>query len=176
MATPVPVSGLSGVVSLSARSYLVVAATADGSVWQWGWDGYTFRPDGSATIDVVPRRVAGLPPTTQVAAASMHALALAVDGTVWAWGNNGSGCLGGGTAEPQVMPVQAVGLAGIVGIAAGGRGNYVVRGDGTPYEWCSASTDPRRYPSTVTVPTPVWGIDRVRDLVTGTAHILAVVE
>jgi regulator of chromosome condensation (RCC1) repeat-containing protein len=82
VATPVPVSGLSGVVSLSARSSLVVAATADGSVWQWGWDGYTFGPDGSAAIDVVPRRVAVLPPATQVAAASTHALALAVDGTV----------------------------------------------------------------------------------------------
>ncbi len=175
VATPVPVSGLSGVVSLSARSYLVVAATADGSVWQWGWDGYTFGPDGSAAIDVVPRRVAGLPPTTQVAAASMHALALAADGTVWAWGNNDSGCLGGGTTEPQVAPVQAVGLAGIVRIAAESEANYAVGGDGTPYEWCTLSTHPL-VNSFVNVPTPVWGIDHVRDIVTGTAHALAVVE
>jgi hypothetical protein len=176
VATPVPVSGLSRVVSLSARSSLVVAATADGSVWQWGWDGYTFRPDGTAAIDVVPRRVAGLPPTIQVAAANMHALALAVDGTVWAWGNNDSGCLGGGTTEPQVAPVQAVGLAGIVRIAAESAANYAVGGDGTPYEWCTLSTNPRVYPNFVTVPTPVWGIDRVRDIVTGTGHALAVVE
>jgi alpha-tubulin suppressor-like RCC1 family protein len=183
VATPVPVSGLSGVVSLSARSSLVVAATADGSVWQWGWDGYTFRPDGSAAIDVVPRRVAGLPPTTQVAAASTHALALAVDGTVWAWGDNASGCLGDGTTEPQAAPVQVVGLAGIVRIAAegeanyaGSEANYAVGRGGTLYEWCTPSTDPRVYPAPVTVPTPVWGINRVRDIVTGTAHALAVVK
>jgi hypothetical protein len=91
-------------------------------------------------------------------------------------GNNNSGCLGDGTTEPRAMPVQAVGLAGIVRIAAQSGSNYAVRGDGTPYEWCTNSTDPRRYPSTVTVPTPVWGIDRVRDIVTGTAHTLAVVE
>jgi alpha-tubulin suppressor-like RCC1 family protein len=181
VATPVPVSGLSGVVSLSARSSLVVAATTDGSVWQWGWDGYTFGPDGKAAVDVVPRRVAGLPPTTQVAVASMHALALAADGTVWAWGNNASGCLGGGTTEPQAAPVQAVGLAGIVRIAAegeanyaGNEANYALAGDGTLYEWCTLSTDPR-VNSIVTVPTPVWGIDRVRDIVTGARHALAVV-
>jgi len=140
-----------------------------------GLDGYTFGPDGSAAIDVVPRRVAGLPPTTQVAAASMHALALAADGTVWAWGNNDSGCLGGGTTEPQVAPVQAVGLAGIVRIAAESEANYAVGGDGTPYEWCTLSTHPL-VNSFVNVPTPVWGIDHVRDIVTGTAHALAVVE
>jgi alpha-tubulin suppressor-like RCC1 family protein len=183
VATPVPVSGLSGVMSLSARSSLVVAATADGSVWQWGWDGYTRAPDGSAAVDVVPRRVAGLPPTTQVAAASTHALALAVDGTVWAWGNNDSGCLGAGTTQPQVAPVQAVGLAGIIRIAAegeadyaGDEANYAVGGDGTPYEWCTLSTNPHVYPNFVTVPTPVWGIDHVHDIVTGAAHALAVVE
>jgi alpha-tubulin suppressor-like RCC1 family protein len=175
VATPVPVSGLSGVMSLSARSSLVVAATADGSVWQWGWDGYTRAPDGSAAVDVVPRRVAGLPPTTQVAAASTHALALAVDGTVWAWGNNDSGCLGAGTTQPQVAPVQAVGLAGIVRVAAESAANYAVGGDGTPYEWCTLSTTPR-VNSFVAVPTPVWGIDRVHDIVTGAAHALAVVE
>ena len=183
VATPVPVSGLSGMVSLSARSSLVVAATADGSVWQWGWDGYTFGPDGKAAVDVVPRRVAGLPPATRVAAASMHALALAADGTVWAWGNNASGCLGGGTTEPQAAPVQVVGLAGIVRIAAegeaiyaGNEANYAVGRGGTLYEWCTLSTDPRVYPALVTVPTPVWGINRVRDIVTGAAHALAVVK
>jgi len=110
-----------------------------------------------------------------VAAASTHALALAVDGTVWAWGDNGSGCLGGGTTEPQVAPVQAVGLAGIVRIAAESAANYAVGGDGTPYEWCTTSTHPR-VNSFVTVPTPVWGIDRVSDIVTGAAHALAVVK
>jgi len=183
VATPVPVSGLRGVVSLSARSSLVVAATADGSVWQWGWDGYTFGPDGKAVLDVIPRRVAGLPPITRVAAASMHALALAADGTVWAWGNNSNGCLGGGTTGPQAAPVQVVGLAGIVRIAAegefiyaGNEANYAVGRGGTLYEWCTLSTDPRVYANFVTVPTPVWGINRVRDIVTGAAHALAVVK
>jgi alpha-tubulin suppressor-like RCC1 family protein len=110
-----------------------------------------------------------------VAAASTHALALAVDGTVWAWGDNGSGCLGGGTTEPQVAPVQAVGLAGIVQVAAESAANYAVGGNGTLYEWCTPSTHPR-VNSFVTVPTPVWGIDRVSDIITGTAHALAVVK
>jgi len=112
-----------------------------------------------------------------------HDNALAADGTVWAWGNNANGCLGGGTTEPQAAPVQAVGLAGIARIAAegeyiyaGNEANYAVGRGGMLYEWCTLSTNPRVYPNFVTVPTPVWGINRVRDIVNGARHALAVVK
>jgi alpha-tubulin suppressor-like RCC1 family protein len=174
-AVPVEVSGLTGVVGVSAFSSLVVAVTSAGSAYQWGWDGRTFGPDGSAAVDVVPRLVGGLPPVSQVAAGDSHVLALARDGTVWAWGANGDGRLGDGTTVSRSTPAACLGLTAIVQVSATGSASNAVRGDGTAYEWGAVSTRPGS-PANTLVPAPVWGIDHVRAIVAGAAHLLAVVD
>ncbi|MET8833950.1 hypothetical protein ABZV78_08555 [Micromonospora sp. NPDC004540] len=163
-AVPMPVPGLTGVVAVSASGYGAQALTADGSVWYWGWDGRTFSPEGPALL-TSPRRIANLPPVKAIHG-GYGGLAVARDGTVWSWGLNG--------ANPDA-PTPVAGLTDIVQVSSLGANKYAIGADGTMFEWGATSTDPDG-PGVVEDPRPVWGIDRVRSMVTGSGFILAVVE
>lgn len=173
---PLAVPGLTGVVAVSAYLYTVLALTSDGSVWQWGWDGVTFNPDGSGALVTPPQRVTGLPPATAIAAGDQYGLVVAQDGTVWGWGRNNGGALGDGTTTTPAAPVRAVGLTDAVQVVSLGSASYAVGADSTAYEWGTTSSDPYYVYGRVLVPTPVWGIDHVRSIVTGYGFLLAIVE
>lgn len=66
-------------------------------------------------------------------------------------------------------------IIAIVQVSSLGANKYAIKADGTMYEWGANSTDPDG-PGVVVDPRPVWGIDHVRSMVTGSGFILAIVE
>ena len=106
--TPVPVSGLTGVVAIAAGGYHSLALKSDGTVWAWGCNDCGQLGDGSTTNRLTPVPVSGLTGVVAIAGGDYHSLALKSDGTVWAWGYNGYGQLGDGTHDesPDAGPGQ----------------------------------------------------------------------
>lgn len=132
---PIPISGLTGVVGVSAGLYHTLALRGDGTVWAWGWNGLGQLGDGSTVDRRSPVRVPGLSGVVAVAAGGLHSLALRGDGTVWAWGWNGFGQLGDGTTELRPRPVRVARLGGVFQISAGLYHNLAVREDGSGWGW-----------------------------------------
>lgn len=109
---PVEVSGLTGVVAVSAGFYHSLALMSDGTVRAWGRNIYGELGDGTDNDSNVPVEVSGPTGVIAVSAGSVHSLALKSDGTVWAWGFNGQGQLGDGTNNDSNTPVAVSGLTG----------------------------------------------------------------
>lgn len=135
---PVPVSGLTGIASVSAGECHTCAAGQNGSAWCWGTG-----PLGDATItqSALPVAVSGLTGVTAIAAAADHTCAVRQDGTAWCWGWNGEGQLGDGTTDPSPTPVQVSGLTDAALIAVAGVGGLehscAVKTDSTAWCWGS---------------------------------------
>ena len=91
--TPVPVSGLTGVVAIAAGGHHSLAVKSDGTVWAWGCNDYGQLGDGTTTNRLTPVQTSGLAGVgfTAIAAGGAHSLAVKSDGTVWAWGWNAGG-------------------------------------------------------------------------------------
>ena len=142
---PVAVSGLSGVVAVSAGGNHTLALLSDGTVVAWGRNSYGELGDGTTTNSDVPVAVPGLSNVVAVSAGGASSLALMSDGTVKAWGINQFGQLGiGSTAGPQtcensqpcsLSPVTVSGLAGATAISAGGQHCLALRADGVAMAW-----------------------------------------
>ena len=85
--SPVQVTALARIVSVSAGGAHTVALTDDGSVWTWGGNGFGQLGDGTTTKHSLPAQVAGLSDVTAVSAGDNFTMALKGDGTVWTWGS-----------------------------------------------------------------------------------------
>ncbi len=80
------VSGLTGIVAISAGTYLSVALKSDGTVWGWGNNQYGQLGDGTQTERTTPVQSSGLSGIVRVDAGGLgHVMALKNDGTVWLW-------------------------------------------------------------------------------------------
>lgn len=131
---PTPVSGVSGVVELSARGDHTCARTAAGAVVCWGRDLFG-QLGGGPVGDVSPTPVQVPLPVSarRIGVGGEHSCAVLVDDTVWCWGRNtvhstnyaGHGTLGppnfsgqigvsptGGADLLAVAPRQVKGLPG----------------------------------------------------------------
>lgn len=100
---PLPVEGLSKVISIAAGSQFSVALKSDGTVWTWGDNEFGQLGNGSDYVNMVhPVKVANLEGIIAIAAGDKHVVALKNDGSVWAWGNNSLGELGDGTKKTAI--------------------------------------------------------------------------
>ena len=144
-ATPVPVSGLSGVTAIAAGNDTGYALTSNGQVWAWGANSGGALGNGSSVdSSAVPVPVSGLSGVTAIAGGGgNNGYALTSDGHVWAWGSNDDGELGNGTSGPSASsatPVPVSGLSGVTAISAGGVGGaggngFALTSAGSVWAW-----------------------------------------
>jgi alpha-tubulin suppressor-like RCC1 family protein len=129
VSSPAKVAGISGtVVAVGAGYWHGLALRADGTVWQWGYDGVGPLVTGFPTAgQPAPWQVPGVSDAIAVDGGSYHSAALRTDGTVWAWGGNGSGQLGDGTAISRASAVRSGTLDRVVAVSAGGGVTLAVR-------------------------------------------------
>ena len=111
--TPASVSGLAGVVAISADFDFGMALKANGTVWDWGVNYYGELGGSGAYPDSnTPVQAQNLADVTAIANSEGNfGLALTPNGTVWGWGQNNSGSwsgqLGNGTYNNSPVPVQS---------------------------------------------------------------------
>ena len=141
---PVQVGGndpLTDVIAISVGNEQTLALKSDGTVWTWGYVGYTV--DSTSITRYAPEQV--FSDAKAIAAGTSHCVAVKNDGTVWAWGSNFGGQLGvGSTASDVNTPTQVVKgdsssadayLQDAKAVAAGGNFTAVLKEDGTVWAW-----------------------------------------
>jgi alpha-tubulin suppressor-like RCC1 family protein len=113
------VSGLNGVVAISAGAADGMALRSDGTVEMWGFNGDGEIGDNNAPSNVfAPKAV--FSGATVIAAGYSDSFAIKQDGTLWAWGSDTTGDLGIGSRNDQRnAPVLVSSLRPVIAIAAG---------------------------------------------------------
>ena len=134
-ATPVAVSGLSGVTAIAAGDGHSLALLSNGTVMAWGLNSSGQLGDGTTENSDVPVAVSGLSGVIGISAGSGQSLALLSNGTVMAWGANEWGQLGDGTTKDRHKPVAVSGLSGVTAVSAGGGHSLAILSDGTARSW-----------------------------------------
>ena len=148
---PLGLTGLAGIVGISAGGSHTLAVDATGKVLAWGYN--SNGQLGNATLVINPAPVTVVtdlmnPPTsltniTAISAGGLHSLALDATGGVWAWGSNAYMQLGRGNnsiidsnyAVQVPDPTTGSQLTNVVAIAAGGSHSLVLKNDGTVWAW-----------------------------------------
>ncbi len=147
--SPVRVTGIQDVVSVSAGSAHSIALKSDGTVWAWGDNSLGQLGDGrgggeldtDSSFSAIPVQVAGLSNILKATAGgNAHSLAIDSEGMVWAWGDNkygqiGDGEGGGGVEDCRTIPVHVISVLDAVEIACGDYHSMAVRLDGTVWTW-----------------------------------------
>jgi len=143
--TPVAVSDLppgNRVSALAAGSVNGLAVTRDGSVYDWGNNGFGqlghLDVGYFSSIPVVVQGVPRADGVTSVAAGDYFSLALTGSGHIYAWGQNDDGQLGTGNnldaGTAVAVPGQPFGDH-VVAVAAGGAHSLAVTASGHVYAW-----------------------------------------
>ena len=102
--TPVSVSGLSDVTSISAGKNHTCAVTGGGAVKCWGWNDAGQLGDGTTHDRATPTTAIGKG-AAEVAAGWDHTCAITTKDAVACWGRNQDGELGDGTKVERHRPV-----------------------------------------------------------------------
>jgi alpha-tubulin suppressor-like RCC1 family protein len=138
-ATPVVVSGLTGVASLATGAYHTCAALSDGTVKCWGDNQPGLQPlglgNGNLAGTSTPVAVPGLTGIISLAASVDDTCAVRNDGTAWCWGQNFSGQLGNGSTAPSLTPAIVPGLTNVASIAMGQEHTCAALTDGSVECW-----------------------------------------
>jgi alpha-tubulin suppressor-like RCC1 family protein len=176
---PVPLQGLSGVVSIASGGKHGVALLSDGTAVGWGANVFGQLCNASPTKTNVPIQLGGVGDATQIAAGSSHTLVLLANGTVLACGENNFGQLGDGrmrNSSGSSVPVPVSGLSGVRAISASGDASLALLDDGTVMAWGFNSDGQLGDGNTVTsdVPVHVLGLSDVVAISAGHRHDLAI--
>jgi alpha-tubulin suppressor-like RCC1 family protein len=152
----VEVSGLDGVVALSAYSLSTCALRQDGALRCWGRGAEGQMGDGlldNAATPVAP----GLPSGVVKAFSQGNTGGCAVQGdTTLCWGNNGAGQLGQGTiGGVGLMPAPVTGLAPVAQVSVNGAHVCAVGNDGKLRCWGLNQVGQLGDGTTTTQPSPV---------------------
>ncbi|MBI4914186.1 MAG: hypothetical protein HY823_15770 [Acidobacteria bacterium] len=168
--TPVPVPGLTNVVSAATPSFglFSLALKNDGSVWGWGDNGHGQLGDNSVATRATPVAMQQVPGgVTAIACGTQFSLLLRQDGTAWSCGQ-----LGGTETH---LPVQIPGLTNVSAMAAGSAFVLFLKGDGTV--WALGANTVGQLGQGHTTPTnalvQVQGLANVTSIGAGASHGLA---
>ena len=185
-ATPVPVSGLSGVTAIAAGGGQSLALLANGTVMSWGENAFGMLGDGKSgkkyAYSDVPVAVQGVSGAIAVAAGGEDSLALLANGTVMAWGNNNEGELGSAPSVGSAVPAAVAGLGEVTAISAGtGEAggdkdhNLALLQDGTVRAWGSGAEGDLGDGSKAnsSTPVPVTGLSGVSGVSAGSEGSIA---
>ncbi len=146
--TPVPVTGLAGVVALSAGGAHHCVLKADRTASCWGKNEKGALGDGTAgstpatstapattTSKAVPTAVLGLTDAVALSGGTLHTCAVKANATVVCWGGNEAGQLGDGSTTDRSLPTAVPGLTNVVAISAGKQHTCALRSTGTVHCW-----------------------------------------
>jgi alpha-tubulin suppressor-like RCC1 family protein len=130
-----PVSGISGVVSLSAGVYFADVLRSDDSVWAWGDNFYGQLADGT------PQTNRSQPVAVQVPSGSyqldcgyFHCLGVRDDGVLWGWGLNSQGILGTDVASFS-LGTPIAGIGNVAMATTNHQLSIALKRDGTLWTW-----------------------------------------
>lgn len=110
--TPVQVSGLTGVIAISAGGYHVLALKSNGSVWAWGLNNYGQLGINniswqSSAIQVLSEMATNtLADIRAIGAGRYTSYAIDGGGRVHAWGENIHGQFGNGATTNSYVPIE----------------------------------------------------------------------
>jgi hypothetical protein len=96
---------LTNVTAVAAGDYHTLALRNDGTVWNWGYNGYGQLGDSTTTQRSVPVQVSGMTGGLAVAGGTNHSISIKSDGTLQAWGDNSYGQLGNTSTADSTVPV-----------------------------------------------------------------------
>jgi alpha-tubulin suppressor-like RCC1 family protein len=184
---PVPVSGLSGVVSVGVGSAFACALSADGVVSCWGTNTFGRLGVGSCwdlpcdsgvcTYSLTPLPVAGVSDAVALSVGSGRACAVLADGTVSCWGR---GEYPAETVDGSCVAQPVDGPEGVVDIALGYIHRCALFDDGALRCWGFNGVgelgygDLIRYDWPDAPPPPVPGLDDVAAVTAGLQHTCAI--
>lgn len=103
--TPVTVTGLSGVLAITAGELHTCALLSGGTVQCWGYNADGELGNETTTQSDTPVSVTGLTGAVAIAGGQYDVCALLADGAVQCWGLNDYGQLGNGTTNNSDVPV-----------------------------------------------------------------------
>lgn len=170
--TPTPVSNLSNVVQVAARTAGSMAIDSSGTLWAWGDNTQGQAGQGTATGNsnlpgsfvtsasrvLGPNGVGFLDHVIAAAPGEFISAALRSDGTAWTWGG-----FDPGASQYVVTPVQVAGLGNVTSIVGGQYQAYAVRSDGSVWSWNAGGSSL----------TQVQGVTAVTQLSVGRGFALA---
>ncbi|NRB37589.1 MAG: hypothetical protein HRU20_03870 [Pseudomonadales bacterium] len=163
--TPVQVTGLSGVLAITADNYSTYVINTDKTV---------SRVSSSGTVSTI----AGLSNINQISAGSGHLLALDGNGDVWAYSYNASNYFGqlGNVDNTGSTPMKVSKISDIRTIEAGANQSFAITNTGQLYAWGNNEYGNLGDATTInrTVPVLIEAVENVQAIDTSYYHTLLV--
>ena len=141
------------------------AVTKDGSLYMWGYNGYSQLCNGTTNNSKVPVKIPNLDNVEYFTMDRNVCAAITKDGSLYMWGRNDYGQVGNGTTVTQKTPCKI--LDNVKTVCVSDATSAAIRKDGSLYMWGSNNAGQLGYKTEETyssTPERVSGIDSVRSV------------